>query len=107
MTEQIPEWLQDHFNKRSNEVKKHNSLKPCWVGYERGFKECFELLSKPENAAKIECVKALIDEIKGYLNYSESCGYEKFVHSEYQPEQDIHKGFEEALKPFKKEGSDG
>lgn len=59
--QQIPEWLKDHFNKRSNEVKKHNSLKPCWVGYERGFKECFELLSKPENAAKIECVKNLIE----------------------------------------------
>ena len=90
MTQQIPEWLEELLNKwlfvTVGMSHKHTDVKV-------GFYKCYELLSKPEFAAKIECVAQAIEKLKDI-----------YVDGSYE---DIASELaKEALKPFKKEGSD-
>ena len=87
MTQQIPEWLEELLNEwlfvTVGMSHKHTDVKV-------GFYKCYELLSKPEFAAKIECVKPVIEALQTVYN-------EEFEGEENRP---IYGIVEEALKPF-------
>ena len=87
MTEQIPEWFNNEFR------KVFNKYDASWFNKEGVIEDLWNTLSKPENAAKIECVAQAIEKLKDI-----------YVDGSYE---DIASELaKEALKPFKKEGSD-
>ena len=92
MSKEMPGWLEKEYFKIN--INESDSLY-------NGFKKCFEILSKPENQAKMPEVKALVEVLNKIL-WLRPVGDTK-----NKLIIEIENLCKEALKPFKKEGSDG
>lgn len=93
----MPEWIKDLLRNNGPlelEVYEDDTIqeiitKACQYSAEK----TFELMSRPKNLAKIKCIQDLIKESQDMIDK---------VGNDYSTSW-----LEDALKPFKKEGSDG
>lgn len=103
MSQEIPEWFRLEI--RRAYVRTTGGLPDHDDDFLNPFVEIlFEQLCKPENAAKIECVKPVIKGLQKYLDNTLFVDEEgESYDSDFEHCIDFAKT---ALRPFKKEGSD-